>query len=124
MLFADSGTPDNKIDSVLQPDIFVVCDPSKIDSRGLRGAPDLVVEILSPYTAERDFKDKFLLYEKAGVCEYWIVDPANRSVHAFIIDADNGDTGRCLPGKIYFIDDILNSSSIEGLSIELEFIFG
>jgi Uma2 family endonuclease len=124
MLFADAGTPENKINSLLQPDIFVVCDQSKIDSRALRGAPDLVVEILSPYTAERDFKDKFLLYEKARVPEYWIVDPANRSIHSFIIDPENRDSGRYLPGKIYFIDDILNSSSIEGLSMELKKIFG
>ena len=63
----------NQIDTVVQPDICVICDPSKIDERGCQGAPDWIIEILSKSTAEKDLKDKFELYQFAGVQEYWIV---------------------------------------------------
>lgn len=123
MLFADASTDLKSIDTVLQPDIFVTCDPSKIDSRGLRGAPDLIIEILSPYTAERDFKDKYFLYQQAGVREYWIIDPASRSVHSFSIDPDSKEANKFQPAKILFKEDILVSSAIEGLTIELNKVF-
>ncbi len=66
-------------DTVVQPDIVVVCDPAKKTPRGIEGAPDLVVEILSPSTAQRDLKDKRWLYEAHGVAEYLIVDPEDGS---------------------------------------------
>lgn len=69
--------------TVVQPDIVVVCDPAKLDDRGCKGAPDLVIEILSPDSASRDMKEKFLLYEKVGVLEYWIVSPPEKMVMVF-----------------------------------------
>jgi Uma2 family endonuclease len=72
--------PDDAIDTVVQPDISVVCDPSKLDARGCRGAPDLVIEILSPSTAARDQLTKRALYERHGVREYWIVHPIDRII--------------------------------------------
>ena len=66
---------DDKICTVVQPDICVVCDLLKLDERGCLGAPDLVVEIQSPSTATYDLTNKFFAYELAGVCEYWIVFP-------------------------------------------------
>jgi Uma2 family endonuclease len=63
---------------VVQPDLLVVCDPAKISPRGIEGAPDLVVEILSPSTAGKDVTRKWWLYEAAGVQEYLIVDPAEK----------------------------------------------
>lgn len=66
---------DEQVETVVQPDISVFCDPAKVDEKGGRGAPDLVVEILSPATARKDMVQKLLLYQSHGVPEYWLVDP-------------------------------------------------
>jgi Uma2 family endonuclease len=71
---------------VVEPDIVVVCDSSKLDKQGCNGAPDLVIEILSPSTARRDHKLKFRKYLEAGVREYWIVDPDQSMVHTHILE--------------------------------------
>jgi len=73
--------PSAKKDStVVQPDLCVICDASKLDEHGCDGAPDLVVEILSPGNSKHDLDVKFKLYEESGVKEYWIVQPASRDV--------------------------------------------
>ncbi|MEX0596001.1 MAG: Uma2 family endonuclease, partial [Candidatus Paceibacterota bacterium] len=78
--------PKKKADStVVQPDIFVLCDLSKLDENGCKGAPDLVIEILSPGNSKHDLKTKFELYELAGVREYWIVDPINESILVYVL---------------------------------------
>lgn len=69
---------DEQIDTVVQPDVLVVCDASKTDRRGIRGAPDLAVEVLSPGTASHDQVRKLRIYERAGVREYWMVHPLDR----------------------------------------------
>ncbi len=71
---------DDQIDTVVQPDVLVVCDPSRLDRRGVRGAPDLVVEVLSRSTASHDHVRKRQVYERAGVKEYWLVHPTDRMV--------------------------------------------
>jgi Uma2 family endonuclease len=71
---------DALIDTVVQPDVLVVCEPGKIDRRGVRGAPDFVVEVLSPSTASHDHVRKRRVYERAGVREYWLVHPTDRMV--------------------------------------------
>ncbi len=76
ILPADSNQASNEVDTVVQPDLSVFCDSSKLTEAGARGAPDLVVEILSPWTSKKDLNDKFALYERRGVREYWVVDPA------------------------------------------------
>ena len=76
---------EKKDDTVLQPDIVVVCDKSKLDDDGIIGAPDMVVEITSPSTARRDRFIKLLEYQKAGVREYWIVDPDTRTVSVHVL---------------------------------------
>ncbi|RZK36385.1 MAG: Uma2 family endonuclease [Hymenobacter sp.] len=81
---------DQAIYTVVQPDVCVICDPRKIERRGCLGAPDLIVEVLSPGTSARDWKDKFDLYEESGVGEYWIVGPSDQDISVFILDA----TGR------------------------------
>lgn len=74
---------DDEVDTVVQPDIVVYCDRSKLTEAGARGAPDLVVEIFSPSTARKDLNEKLRLYERHGVREYWVVDPGNRSILVF-----------------------------------------
>ena len=72
--------------TVVQPDLCVVCDKSKLDERGCLGAPDWIVEIVSPSTAKKDLNDKFQLYESQGVREYWIVHPQDQSLNAFLLE--------------------------------------
>ncbi len=71
-------------ESVVQPDLCVVCDTAKIDERGCVGAPDFVVEILSPSNTKRELRDKYELYEESGVLEYWIVDPRGRTIMRYV----------------------------------------
>lgn len=66
---------DALVDSVVQPDVAVICDPAKLDDKGCRGAPDWIVEILSPGTARKDHREKRDLYERHGVREYWLLHP-------------------------------------------------
>ncbi len=81
----------DQTDTVVQPDVVVVCDESKIVEEGIRGAPDFAVEILSPSTAWRDQTQKRDLYEKHGVREFWIVNPESREVTAW--NLENGKFG-------------------------------
>ncbi len=76
----------DKAYTVVQPDLCVVCDLSKLDDRGCNGSPDLIIEILSPGNTRREMKDKFEVYEESGVREYWIVRPEERSVQVFLLD--------------------------------------
>lgn len=69
---------DDMLDSVVQPDLSVICDPAKLDDKGCRGAPDWIVEVLSPATASHDHLTKRVLYERAGVREFWLVHPTDR----------------------------------------------
>lgn len=78
--FPKAGQPDDEIDTIVQPDVIVVCDANKLDDRGVRGAPDFVIEVLSPSTASHDHVLKRRVYERAGVREYWLVHPVDRIV--------------------------------------------
>jgi len=73
-------------DTVVQPDLLVVCDSDKLDQRGCKGAPDLVIEILSPSTAKYDLITKFQQYQKAKVPEYWVVDPETETLQVYILN--------------------------------------
>ena len=82
---------DNLIDTVVQPDVLVVCDAAKLDRRGVRGAPDFVVEVLSPGTASHDHVRKRRIYELAGVREYWLVHPIDRMVTVYrLVEGEYG----------------------------------
>jgi Uma2 family endonuclease len=76
----------NENDTVVQPDICIICDKSKITERGCIGSPDMIVEILSPATMKKDFDEKFHLYEENDVKEYWIVDPAYKQIWIYLLD--------------------------------------
>ena len=77
---------DEQVDTVVQPDLSVICDPDKLDERGCRGAPDWVVEVLSPATASHDHKLKRAVYERAGVREYWLIHPIDRMVTIYRLE--------------------------------------
>ncbi len=81
----DGEKADDKIYTVVQPDVVIVCDKNKLDKRGCIGAPDFIAEIISPSTAERDMNDKFKLYEEYGVKEYWIVFPNEQFINAYLL---------------------------------------
>lgn len=80
------GTTDNQIYTIVQPDLCVVCDLEKIDGRGCVGAPDLVVEILSPSNSRKDLKDKYEIYQEAGVPEYWIVHADDKAIYRYVLE--------------------------------------
>ncbi len=81
---------DDDVTTVVQPDITVVCDPAKLDERGCRGAPEWVIEVLSPSTAAKDQIQKLAAYERAGVAEVWLVHPTDHVVSVYTLSADGG----------------------------------
>ncbi|MFC5979267.1 Uma2 family endonuclease [Flavobacterium cheongpyeongense] len=85
LLNKKKSTNDNEIFTVVQPDICIICDENKLDKRGAFGAPDLVIEILSPGNSKKELKYKFDLYEEAGVLEYWIVNPEDKTFLIYVL---------------------------------------
>lgn len=81
-----SGEADDRVDTVLQPDILVVCDLDKLDDRGMHSAPDWIAEVLSPSTASYDRTIKVPVYERAGVREVWLVHPADRTLTIYRLE--------------------------------------
>ncbi|WP_144461489.1 Uma2 family endonuclease [Siminovitchia fortis] len=84
-LFTENKQAD-EIDHVVQPDLSIVCDQEKLDDKGCNGAPDMIIEVLSPSSVKMDRWIKFRLYEKAGVKEYWLVDPMNNSIEIHLLN--------------------------------------
>ena len=91
VLFPDGDEIDDEVDTVVQPDVVVFCDTAKLTREGARGAPDLIVEILSPSTSKKDQREKFELYQKHGVKEYWVVDPAGEWLCVYRLLESPGD---------------------------------
>src|SRR5690606_7361377 len=81
-----AGETDNQVVNVVQPDLTVVCDPAKIDEKGCKGSPDLVVEVISRNSVTKDLHEKYELYEAAGVSEYWIVHPNDQTLSLFTLN--------------------------------------
>ncbi len=115
--------PGNKniaeMDTVLQPDISIICDPSKLSKEGCRGAPEFIIEILSPSTSRKDRMLKFDLYERAGVKEYWLVSPQDKTIEIFVLD-DNGKYGRPV---FYSPPNNAPCTVLTGMKIDLEPVF-
>jgi Uma2 family endonuclease len=108
---------DQSDDTVVEPDIVVVCDSSKLDDRGCNGAPDLVIEILSPSTIRYDRIIKFQKYREAGVREYWIVDPEEKILTAFVLK--NGE----YVASAYEDTDTAPVTVLPGCEISLKAVF-
>jgi len=83
-----TGEDDAGTTTVVQPDVMVVCDPAKLDRRGVRGAPDFIAEVLSPHTAGHDQVRKLRAYERAGVREFWLVHPTDRVLTVYRLGAE------------------------------------
>ena len=81
-----STEEDDLVDTVVQPDVLIVCDQGKVDERGVRGAPDWLAEVLSPGTARRDQIVKLPAYERAGVREVWLIDPIERTLTIYRLE--------------------------------------
>jgi Uma2 family endonuclease len=79
---------DSDYNTVVQPDICVVCDRTKLDDKGCAGSPDLVIEILSPGNSKREMRTKFRIYEENKIPEYWIVEPANQTIFVYVLQDD------------------------------------
>jgi len=112
-------TTNEKIDTVVQPDICVVCDPNKLDDAGCIGAPDLIVEVQSPSTAQRDLREKFDLYEQSGVREYWIVYPGDKGLTVYLLQED----GKYDKGTTYVFSGKVPVGIFDGLEIDLKELF-
>ena len=119
-LFRKKKRRDDEITTVVQPDIIVVCDPEKLkDSRSVDGAPDLVVEILSPGNTRTETKYKFDLYEENGVLEYWVVYPEYQQIYVYLLNEQD------VYGKpvIYEANENISSVVLKGLSIPMNELF-
>ena len=117
-LFEQDGDTPEDVDTMVEPDISIVCDLGKLDKHGCKGAPDMVVEILSPSTRRHDRLVKLNLYQRARVREYWIVDPDNESVQVFMLDG-----GTLKIHEDYGREDVAKVNVLDGCFIELSKVF-
>ena len=118
-LFEKDGEAPEDIDTVVEPDISIVCDTSKLDKHGCKGAPDMVVEILSPSTQRHDRLVKLSLYQRAGVREYWIVNPEDQTVQVMLLD----DGGVLQLHEVYDRQSVAKVNVLDGCFIELSKVF-
>ncbi|HEU4962564.1 MAG TPA: Uma2 family endonuclease [Bacilli bacterium] len=117
-LLAENKSED-EVRNIVQPDLVVVCDLTKVDEQGCNGSPDLIVEVLSPATANKDRTTKLRLYRKAEVKEYWIVDPYNETVEVYAIQES-----RFGEAAVYEKEDRVLVGNENGFELELHTIFG
>jgi len=108
---------DESDDTVVQPDVVVVCDPKKLGTEGCRGAPDLVIEILSPSNTAIEMIRKMNLYREAGVREYWVIDPVHKLVETYCFEGEHYNL------LLLRMGDTLRSKIFPDLEIPLETLF-
>lgn len=117
--FFKESKADKDVFTVLQPDICVICDQDKLDDRGCIGAPDLVVEILSPGSTKKELLHKYKVYEEFGVKEYWVVSCTKHSILKYTLD----ETGKFSPSHVYGQHEEMPSSVLPGFVLNLKTIF-
>lgn len=118
-LFERDEDDPQDVDTVVQPDLSIICDRNKLDSHGCKGAPDMVIEILSPSSLRHDRLVKLDLYQRAGVREYWIADSENEAIQVFLLD----DSGFLRLHEDYGKNDIAKVNVLEGCFIDLSKVF-
>jgi len=116
---ARKSEDDQDIITVVQPDICVVCDPSKIDTKGCVGAPDIVVEILSPGNNRKELQNKYEVYEETGVKEYWIVSPQDKTFMKYTL----GENLKYIPSRLLTSGDFVSTLILPGFELNLEEVF-
>ena len=104
---------------VVQPDILVVCDPARITASHIEGAPDLVIEVLSPGTSTKDLREKKWLYQRSGVRECWVVDPLELYVQRFLLTRD----GRYGEPEVFGPQEAVPLVVLDGLTVDLREVF-
>lgn len=114
-----SENTDKQVYTVVQPDLCVICDKSKLDMQGCVGAPDLIIEILSPGNCRKEMKDKFEVYEEAGVREYWIVQSTDKNVLVYTLN----EQGVFIGHRPFIEDEIMHSFIFPELKINLLEVF-
>ncbi len=115
----EPGQEERDAPNVVQPDISVICTESRLDRKGCLGPPDLIIEIISPATTAIDKREKFFLYERFGVKEYWLVYPDEKMVEVFVLEA----SGRYGRPEIYSDKDTVSLSIIKGITVDLNPVF-
>jgi Uma2 family endonuclease len=115
---AKKSKNDTQVFTVVQPAICVICDVKKLDDRGCSGAPDLIIEIVSPGNSKREMKTKYELHEENGVREYSIANPLKKNIMLYSFKSKKYQLK-----KIFFDDDTIESALFKGLSIDLKNIF-
>ncbi len=105
--------------TVVQPDLCVICDLTKLDERGCNGAPDLIIEILSPGNSRTEMRDKFELYQEAGVLEYWVVSPTEKTILVWKLNEQGVYTGLAPVVE----GDLLSTPIVPNLQIDVTEVF-
>ncbi len=106
------------VTTVVQPDICVICDPSKLDDAGCIGAPDIIIEILSPGNNRKELQNKYEVYEESGVLEYWIISPDEQTVQINTLVA-----GKYQASKLFTAGDHIATPILPGFSLDLQVVF-
>ena len=110
---------EGKEDTVVQPDLCIVCDPEKLaNGKRCQGAPDLIIEILSPGNSKKEIRNKYELYQEAGVREYWVIRPEEKELDIYLLRE-----GRYVPQLPLFAGDIVAPEKFPQLQIDLTTIF-
>jgi Uma2 family endonuclease len=109
---------DKKIFTVVQPDVCVICDASKVDARGCTSAPDIVIEILSPGNNQKELNNKYEAYEESGVLEYWLISPQDKSFLKYTLV-----NSKYQPSRLMADDAIITTPILPGFELNLNTVF-
>lgn len=109
---------DEDIFTVVQPDISVICEKSKLDDAGCIGAPDLIVEILSLSNNEKELRHKYEVYLESGVREYWVLQPVGQTLLIYTLE-----DGEYIPSRLFCPGDVVKSEVLIGFELNLEDFF-
>ena len=109
---------DEKVLTVVQPDLCIICDDNKLDKRGCIGVPDLIIEIVSPGNSKRELKTKFDLYQENNVLEYWVVNPLEKNIQQFVLKDKKFQLVHT-----FFDDDKMDCKIFKGFTVTVKKIF-
>ena len=109
----------DKVHTIVQPDLCVICDLDKLDDKGCVGAPDLIIEILSPGNSRKEMKEKYEVYQENGVKEYWLVESVDKCVFVYVLN----EAGIYIGLQPVTDEDILTSTVFPELQVDLALVF-